>query len=326
MPRDIQHIPGAADPSSCPPSPDLAHQEAEKQEEKARVGQAHRQAGPGQRAGPAFLAPVVPEGLRPGGRSCQEQEGSGGKEQAREGGACQREQAKSVEGSRGRAESGLDLAQPAVGGEGGGGGLRNEHWDRHVEGQHEEEDRQGAVRRRQTPDQTPRISFMCRLSHRITQKAPSPPGPREWSHPSDLNRQPTAYVTASTAGLVVRSENGVVVLDLDGDGFEQTGWVLIYLHIATQDRVANGAWVETGDLLGHPSCEGGHSTGTHVHMARKYNGEWMAADGAIPLVLTGWRVHAGERPYQGTLTRDGETVTASTVGAHFSKIVRDHYP
>ena len=135
-----------------------------------------------------------------------------------------------------------------------------------------------------------------------------------------------AYVTASTAGLVVRSENGVVVLDLDGDGFEQTGWVLIYLHIATQDRVANGAWVETGDLLGHPSCEGGHSTGTHVHMARKYNGEWMAADGAIPLVLTGWRVHAGERPYQGTLTRDGETVTASTVGAHFSKIVRDHYP
>jgi hypothetical protein len=136
----------------------------------------------------------------------------------------------------------------------------------------------------------------------------------------------TAYVTASTAGLVVRSENGVVALDLDGDGFEQTGWVLIYLHIATQDRVPNGTWIETGDLLGHPSCEGGHATGTHVHMARKYNGEWMAADGAIPMVLTGWRVHAGNKPYEGTLTRDGETITASTVGAYYSKIVRDHYP
>jgi len=135
-----------------------------------------------------------------------------------------------------------------------------------------------------------------------------------------------AYVTASTAGLVVRSGNGVVALDTDGDGFEQTGWVLIYLHVATQDRVPSGTWIETGDLLGHPSCEGGHATGTHVHMARKYNGEWMAADGAIPMVLTGWRVHAGSKPYEGTLTRDGETITASTVGAYYSKIVRDHYP
>ena len=135
----------------------------------------------------------------------------------------------------------------------------------------------------------------------------------------------TAYVTASAAGLVVRSGSGVVVLDLDGDGFEQTGWVIVYLHLATQDRIEKGEWVETGDFLGHPSCEGGHATGTHVHLARKYNGEWMAADGAIPLVLTGWQAHAGSAPYKGTLTRDGETITASTVGNFGSRITRDRY-
>jgi hypothetical protein len=135
----------------------------------------------------------------------------------------------------------------------------------------------------------------------------------------------TAYVTASAPGLVVRADNGVVVVDLDGDSFEQTGWVVVYLHIATKDRISIGDWVDTGDLLGHPSCEGGHATGTHVHMARKYNGEWMAADGAIPLVLTGWQAHAGSAPYKGTLTRDGETVTASTVGNFASNITRDRY-
>jgi LysM repeat protein len=133
-----------------------------------------------------------------------------------------------------------------------------------------------------------------------------------------------AYVTAAAAGLVVRSERGIVVLDLDGDGLEQTGWNLVYLHIATDLRIPLGSSVETGDFLGNPSCEGGVATGTHIHLARKYNGEWMAADGPIPFVLSGWQVHAGSAPYKGTLTRGEETVTASSVGAFTSRIVRDH--
>jgi hypothetical protein len=52
--------------------------------------------------------------------------------------------------------------------------------------------------------------------------------------------------------------------------------------------IAEGTLVEQGDALGHPSCEGGRSTGKHVHLARKYNGEWIAADGPIPFVLSGW--------------------------------------
>ncbi|HID84883.1 MAG TPA: hypothetical protein EYH28_05895 [Anaerolineaceae bacterium] len=131
-----------------------------------------------------------------------------------------------------------------------------------------------------------------------------------------------AWVLASAPGLVVRSAQGVVMLDLDGDGHEQTGWNLLYLHIADQGRVPVGTWVEAGDRLGHPSCEGGVATGTHIHFARKYNGEWIAADGPLPFVLSGWVAHAGVRPYQGTLTKDGQTVVASPYGVPKSLIVR----
>jgi len=134
-----------------------------------------------------------------------------------------------------------------------------------------------------------------------------------------------SWVTASAAGKIIRSERGIVTLDLDGDGLEQTGWVIIYLHLPSEGRVPADTLVESGDFLGHPSCEGGYATGTHVHMARKYNGEWIAADGPIPFVLTGWQVHEGSSAYKGTLTRDGETVTASQYGASPSKIVRDRY-
>ena len=98
--------------------------------------------------------------------------------------------------------------------------------------------------------------------------------------------------------------------------------MLVYMHIAEQDRVALGSWVETDDPLGHPSCEGGRTTGTHVHLARKYNGEWLAADGPLPLVLSGWTAHASPRPYEGTLERDGQIVTARPDGSSGSTIVR----
>jgi LasA protease len=144
----------------------------------------------------------------------------------------------------------------------------------------------------------------------------APAGDRSGCYETD------AWALASAPGLVVRSENGVVVIDLDGDGLEQTGWVLLYLHLAKDGRIAAGEWVEAGDLLGHPSCEGGSATGNHIHIARKYNGEWISADGPLPFVLSGWMAHAGSKPYQGTLTRDGETVTASTVGSYESRIIR----
>lgn len=123
------------------------------------------------------------------------------------------------------------------------------------------------------------------------------------------------WVVSSAAGLVLRSENGLVVVDLDGDGIEQTGWVLLYLHIATKDRVSVGTFLEQGDLIGHPSCEGGIATGTHVHFVRKYNGEWILADGSLPFNLSGWVAHAGTAPYQGALTKGDQTVLACPCGS-----------
>ncbi len=131
-----------------------------------------------------------------------------------------------------------------------------------------------------------------------------------------------AWVTASAAGLVVRSGRGVVAIDLDGDGLEQTGWVILYMHIADENRVAAGTWVETDSPLGHPSCQGGTATGTHVHLARKYNGEWLAAENPLPLVLSAWIAHAGELPYQGTLEKDGQVVSSRSDGSAGSTIVR----
>ena len=131
-----------------------------------------------------------------------------------------------------------------------------------------------------------------------------------------------SWVVASAPGLVVRSENGVVMVDLDGDGYEQTGWNLLYLHIAADNRVKKGTWLEVDDRIGHPSCEGGVSTGTHLHFARKYNGEWVTADGPIPFILSGWRVVSGDKAYEGKLVRDEDTVIADPVGQKWSNIIR----
>lgn len=130
------------------------------------------------------------------------------------------------------------------------------------------------------------------------------------------------WVSSVASGLVVRSESGVVVVDLDGDGYEQTGWAILYLHIATDRRAPVGTWVNVDDNIGHPSCEGGMATGTHVHIARKYNGEWILADGPMPFVLSGWQVHAGEAAYLGTMTKGDEIVTSSVVGDFKSRIYR----
>jgi len=131
------------------------------------------------------------------------------------------------------------------------------------------------------------------------------------------------WIVASAPGLVVRSGNGVVIVDMDGDGSEQTGWNILYLHVASQDRVAKGQWVEINDRIGHPSCEGGVSTGTHLHFARKYNGEWITADGPIPFVLSGWTVFAGEKPYEGKLVKDNKVITADVYGQARAVIVRE---
>jgi len=131
------------------------------------------------------------------------------------------------------------------------------------------------------------------------------------------------WIVASAPGLVVRSGYGMVVVDLDGDGSEQTGWNILYLHVANQGRVAKGQWVNINDHIGHASCEGGIATGTHLHIARKYNGEWIIADGPIPFVLSGWTAVAGDKPYQGKLIKGNLIIVADVNGQSKASIYRE---
>ena len=131
-----------------------------------------------------------------------------------------------------------------------------------------------------------------------------------------------SWVTSVGPGNVLRSENGVVVVDMDGDGNEQTGWVIVYLHISSNDRVQVGSWLNAGDRVGHPSCEGGKSTGSHLHIARKYNGEWVPADGPMPFIMSGWRAVMDPISLGGWLVKGDEIVKANLFGAESSQISR----
>jgi LysM repeat protein len=128
------------------------------------------------------------------------------------------------------------------------------------------------------------------------------------------------FVTAMAAGLVVRSNIDGVAIDLDKDGDERTGWVTYYLHLAIDQRIPLGSDVQVGQFLGYPSCAGGHATGTHVHIARKYNGEWVVADSAVPFKMEGWVTHNGSKVYLGTLTRGNSVVTACDCSNAYSSI------
>jgi LasA protease len=112
------------------------------------------------------------------------------------------------------------------------------------------------------------------------------------------------WVAAMADGVIARSDNAAVVLDLDGDGNEHTGWVIFYYHISLDAMPPVGRVVKTGDPIGHGSCDGGIATGTHVHVVRRFNGEWIPPEGPLPFVMSGWRVLYGSEPYLGTLVFD----------------------
>lgn len=122
------------------------------------------------------------------------------------------------------------------------------------------------------------------------------------------------WTTAVAPGVIARSGRGFVVLDLDLDGNEYTGWTIVYLHIKDdEDLIAAGTRVETGDRLGHPSCDGGFSSATHLHIGRRYNGEWIPVDCfdcRVPhaeLVMSGWTVRGYENAeYQGYMEDSGD--------------------
>lgn len=144
----------------------------------------------------------------------------------------------------------------------------------------------------------------------------APPGDALGCFPSE------AWVAASAAGEIVYADHGAVIQDLDGDGKWQTGWSILYMHIASSERVSVGEYLQVGDRIGHPSCEGGFSTGTHLHFARRYNGEWIAADADVPLVLDGWKTVGYGVAYDGYLIKGDTTLEAWNGRSPFNAIKR----
>ncbi len=130
----------------------------------------------------------------------------------------------------------------------------------------------------------------------------------------------SSFATLAVAdGAIARMDEGLVVLDLDGDGDESTGWSVLYLHIDAHEALREGQLVSAGNILGYPSCAGGFSRATHLHIARRYNGEWIPADcnrcpadiSAPAFVMGGWRVAGlGSQLYQGFLVREADNHTA----------------
>ena len=131
------------------------------------------------------------------------------------------------------------------------------------------------------------------------------------------------YATAMADGLILRSDIDGTVIDLDKDGDERTGWILFYLHLATEARALLGREVKAGEPIGYPSCEGGRVTGTHVHVARKYNGEWILAEGPLAFNFEGWVAHNGPQAYKGTLTRGAAIIVACECSDFQSHVISE---
>lgn len=139
---------------------------------------------------------------------------------------------------------------------------------------------------------------------------------------------PGEFARAVADGVIARSEYGIVVLDLDGDGFEGTGWTIFYLHMSSEKRaVKEGQKVRVGDKIALPSCEGGVSFASHLHIARRYNGEWISADCsdcllteyASPQLRFGeWLTYRFEREYDGSLVRGDDYREACACRAPFN--------
>ena len=75
------------------------------------------------------------------------------------------------------------------------------------------------------------------------------------------------WVVAAADGLIVRTGDGAVLEDLDGDGYEQTGWVLFYMHVEARDRVSVGTPVKAGRPHRPPVVRGRRVAG-HAHPFR----------------------------------------------------------
>jgi LasA protease len=121
----------------------------------------------------------------------------------------------------------------------------------------------------------------------------------------------TRLLLASATGCVVRADPDTVMIDLDCDGDEHAGWDIFSYHVSEEGKARLGSKVHRGQKIGYASSEGGLNTGIHVHMAHKFNGEWMLADGPLPFSVSRWTLTAGGAGGEWFFLRDGAKIAAS---------------
>jgi LasA protease len=126
------------------------------------------------------------------------------------------------------------------------------------------------------------------------------------------------WEVAAAPGRIVQVEKGRVMLNLSGEDFQGAGWTVMYMHVHNVGRVAEGSFVFTGDRIGHPSCEGGYSQASHLHIARMYNGQWMSVGGTVPFDLGGYTFKQSGAEYDGTMTRNG--VVHPAINGHVERL------
>ena len=131
-----------------------------------------------------------------------------------------------------------------------------------------------------------------------------------------------SWVLAVAPGLITRAENNQVILALEDGQGNPTGWEIFYMHIANEEMIPEGTKVNLNDRIGHPSCQGGSATGTHVHIARKFKGEWIGAIDPFPFTLSGWTALPGVEVFKSTLEKGQRHITADPNGAEISWITR----
>ena len=78
---------------------------------------------------------------------------------------------------------------------------------------------------------------------------------------------------------------------------ENQGWSLVYYGLSAKPGLKVGDRVEIGESLGH--IDAGAWNGS-FWLARKYNGEWIGANGIVPFALGGWKL---------ALDKDGRNLT-----------------
>ncbi|MCL4488819.1 MAG: LysM peptidoglycan-binding domain-containing protein [Chloroflexi bacterium] len=128
------------------------------------------------------------------------------------------------------------------------------------------------------------------------------------------------WAIAAAPGRVIRAEHGRVIVSLSNSNFQGSGWSLLYMHMASAGRVAEGTRVDAGDPIGHPSCEGGVANASHLHFARLYNGQWIDPV-MVPFILSGWQIIPSKQEYDGTMQRGSESHEALNTRNDYKNLV-----